>query len=288
MFKRKDDIKTFIVVACICIVCIIIGIILSIKSNVEKLEHVNQYNVFFSNVNYLNNYISKIASADNKAVYGLLNNKYIEENNITIDNVLEQVGDYSILSSFDATEMYYVQVKDDFIYYIKGNIYEDTYDDRNLVEENFSIIIITDVNNLSYSIYPVDDKNNEKIINSIKKINIENNKYNSIVESELINKEQICVIYLSDFIDNIYNNINSSYDSLSDTMKKIYPTSNDYKNYINNNFNLISSAADKCKLEELDDKRKYTVIDTNGNTYIFNEEYIMNYEVDFYLKEVSE
>lgn len=285
MFKRKDDIKTFIVIVCVCAICVFIGILFSRKSNVEKLEHVNEYNVFYSGVNYINNYINNIASNNSSAVYSLLDKKYIENNNITIDNVLENITSYSTLSSFKATNMYFVQVKGNFIYYIEGKIYEEIYDDRILIDDYYSIVLITDNNNLSYSIYPINDNHYEKIINSIKSINIEKNRYNSFVESELIEKERVCVIYLSDFINNIFNEQENTYKILSKDMKKIYTSSNDFQEYISNNIDLISSTADKCKLEELDDKRRYTVIDTNGNTYIFTEEYIMNYEVDFYLND---
>ena len=89
MFKRKDDIRTFIVIVCICAICLVVAFLFNYKSNYEKLIHVNEYDVFFSNVNYLNNYISKIANNDNNAVYNLLDDKYIDKNNITIDNVID-------------------------------------------------------------------------------------------------------------------------------------------------------------------------------------------------------
>ena len=287
MFKR-DDFKTFIVIGVVCIICLVIGLIVSFKSNTDKLTNVTEYNVFFSNVNYINTYISMVANNNEKAVYNLLDNRYINENNITLNDVLNNNHKYSDLSFFEADSMYYVDVKKDVIYYIKGSIYNVNHDGRELVDENFSILLINDISNNSYSLYPVNDDSYSKIINKIWNINIKKNEYNKFIKSEDIGIAQICSFYLSDFINNTFDGSYSSYNLLSDTMKKTYTSKESYEKFINNNFNLISSAADKCKLEELDDKRKYTVIDTNGNTYIFNEEYIMNYEVDFYLKEVSE
>lgn len=287
MRNNKDDIKTFIVIMCVCVICVVLVLILNIKSNIDKMAPVNEYNVFFSNVNYVNNYINYISSNDNVGVFSLLDKEYILENDITYDNVLDTVKSYSIGSSLKVTSMDFVQVKDNFIYYVKGKIYKTTYDSEVLVDDNFSIIVISDSNNLSYSLYPVND-DYEKKINSIKKISIENNGYNSITKSDLINKEQICVIYLSDFLGLLSNDINEAYDLLSDDMKKIYTTSDSFNNYIRNNFNLFSSIADKCRVDKTDDKRVYTVIDDNQNTYVFTEESIMNYNVDFNLKKVSE
>ena len=68
-------------------------------------------------------------------------------------------------------------------------------------------------------------------------------------------------------------------------MKKKYVNSGSYEKYIISNLNLISTTADKCKLDEYEDKRIYTVIDNNDNMYKFTENGIMNYVVDFYLKE---
>ena len=143
-----------------------------------------------------------------------------------------------------------------------------------------------DNTNKSYSIYPV-DSNYKNVVNSVNKVNIISNINNRTKNTELINKEQICAIYLSDFTNILFDNYDEAYNILSEDMKKIYTSSDIYADYIDDNFELISSTADKCRLEEIDDKRVYTVIDSNENMYVFTEESIMNYKVDFYLKKVS-
>ena len=47
----------------------------------------------------------------------------------------------------------------------------------------------------------------------------------------------------------------------------------------------ITTDADKCLFETVGDKRIYTVIDKNGNRYVFRENSIMNYKVNFYLND---
>lgn len=282
--NKKDDIRTLFVIIAVCAICIIIGLIFSFKSNSDKLVIVNDYNQFFSNINYVNDYINYIINNDSTAVYNLLDKNYIEDNGITIDNVLSNVGNYSFGTSLNVTSMQYVKIDDNFIYYVNGNIYVNTYTNRELIDDNFSIFVIIDENNSNYSLYPVNDDDYKDVINSIWRVNIENNDHNDIEEYGIVNKEQICVIYLSDFINNIFNNINDSYELLSDDMKNIYTSSNSYSSYITNNIGLISTVADKCKLDEYDDKRVYTVIDSKENTYVFTEESIMNYKVDFYFK----
>ena len=278
---KKDDIRTFITIIIICTLIVGIVLILNRKSNSEKLEVVNEYNTFFTTSNYVNNYLNY--SSDSSKLYDLLYSDYIDKNNITVDNILTNIKSYPKDSTIKVTEMKYVKVKNDYIYYIKGKIYQNTFDGKELIDDNFDVVAVLDFDTLSYAIYPIEDDNYKEVIDKIKKIEIENNKYNSIKKSELITKEQICVIYLSDYIDKIYNDIDLSYKILSKSMKEKYTTLEEYKNYINNNIDKITTEADKCSLEKINNNRLYTVIDKNKNKYIFNEESIMNYEVDFYL-----
>lgn len=278
---KKDDIRTFITIIIICTLIVGIVLILNRKSNSEKLEVVNEYNTFFTTSGYVNNYLNY--SSDSSKLYDLLYSDYIDKNNITVDNILTNIKSYPKNSTIKVTEMKYVKVKNDYIYYIKGKIYQNTFDGKELIDDNFDVVAVLDFDTLSYAIYPIEDDNYKEVIDKIKKIEIENNKYNSIKKSELITKEQICVIYLSDYIDKIYNDIDLSYKILSKSMKEKYTTLEEYKNYINNNIDKITTEADKCSLEKIGNNRLYTVIDKNKNKYIFNEESIMNYEVDFYL-----
>lgn len=283
--KNKDDIRTFVVVLVVCMICLIIGFVMNIKTNIDMLQPLDEYNVFFANVSFIDNYINAISNNDSNVVFSLLDTKYISDNNITRSNVSEKIENYSGEVAIHVDSMEFLQFDNNFIYYVKGKIYESG---KQLIDDNFSIIVITDYDNLTYSLYPVDDNNYKKVINGIRKVNVDENDYNKIGSMELINKEQICVMYLSDFIHRIANNSLSSYDLLSEEMKKTYTNSDSYVDFISNNIDLFSTTADMCKVEDIDDKRVYTVIDENENMYIFYEDSIMNYKVDFYMKEVTE
>lgn len=281
----KDDLKTLIVVILVCTIFASIVLVVNIKSNSEKLEAVNEYNTFFSTTKYVNSYLNYLSNGDSQAVYNLLFDKYIEKYNITEDNVLSKLNKYPKDISIRVKQMEYVKVKNNYIYYINGKIIENGYDYEKVIEENFEIIAINDFNNLSVALYPINDTNYKKIIDNIKEINIVQNNTNHIVKSDLITKEQICIMYLSDYLNEIKTNIDYSYEILSQSMKKKYTTLDSYKKYINSQINNLTTVADKCKEEEIDKKRVYTVVDKNENVYSFTEESIMNYKVDLYFKE---
>lgn len=282
---KKDDIKTFITIIIICTLIVGLVLILNRKSNSEKLEVVNDYNSFFTTTNYVNNFLSY--SKDSSKLYDVIYSSYIDDNNITKDNIFDYIKSYQGDVSIKVTDMKYVKVKDNYIYYVKGKLYQSTFDSVEVIEDNFEVVVLVDIDTSSYSIYPIDDNDYKDIINGIKKIKIDNNSNNVVKISSSISKEQMCVVYLSDYIDKLNNDINSAYDVLSNSMKEKYVSLDNFRLYINNNLNRITTDADKCSLEKVKNKRIYTVLDKNSNKYVFVETNIMNYKVDFYLYDNS-
>ncbi|OLA33719.1 MAG: hypothetical protein BHW38_06425 [Firmicutes bacterium CAG:321_26_22] len=282
---RKDDIKTFVTIVIVCLVIVVLVLILNHKSNSDKLETVNEYNTFFTVTSYINDYINNISNQDSSSLYDVLYSDYIDKKNITLNNIYNNIEEYPINSSVKVIKMEYVKVKNDYIYYVEGKVNQITFDGKQEIDNNFKVVVITDFDTLSFAIYPLQEKDNyKKIIDSIKKIKIEDNKNNKIKNSSLVSKEQICVFYLSDYVDKINNNIEEAYNLLSDQQKKQY-TLDKYKEFINANIDKITTDADKCSLELSGTNRVYTVIDINKNKYTFTEKNIMNYNVSLYLEE---
>lgn len=282
---RKDDIKTFVTIVIVCLVIVVPVLILNHKSNSDKLETVNEYNTFFTVTSYINDYINNISNQDSSSLYDVLYSDYIDKKNITLNNIYNNIEEYPINSSVKVIKMEYVKVKNDYIYYVEGKVNQITFDGKQEIDNNFKVVVITDFDTLSFAIYPLQEKDNyKKIIDSIKKIKIEDNKNNKIKNSSLVSKEQICVFYLSDYVDKINNNIEEAYNLLSDQQKKQY-TLDKYKEFINANIDKITTDADKCSLELSGTNRVYKVIDINKNKYTFTEKNIMNYNVSLYLEE---
>ncbi len=282
---RKDDIKTFVTIVIVCLVIVVLVLILNHKSNSDKLETVNEYNTFFTVTSYVNDYINNISNQDSSSLYDVLYSDYIDKKNITLNNIYDNIEKYPINSSVKVTKMEYVKVKNDYIYYVEGKVNQITFDGKQEIDDNFKVVVITDFDTLSFAIYPLQENDNyKKTIDSIKKIKIEDNKNNKIKNSSLVSKEQICVFYLSDYVDKLNNNIEEAYNLLSDQQKKQY-TLDKYKEFINANIDKITTDADKCSLELSGTNRVYTVIDINKNKYTFTEKNIMNYNVSLYLEE---
>ena len=91
---------------------------------------------------------------------------------------------------------------------------------------------------------------------------------------------------MSDYIAKISDDMEEAYNLLTDKMKEKYSSIDAYRKYINDNKNNFTTIADKCRVVEKDnDTRTYYVIDGNENEYTFYEDGIMNYTVEYYLKQ---
>ena len=175
--------------------------------------------------------------------------------------LFDYLKEYSIDTSVEVNKIEYVSVKNNYIYNIQGKLNEMTFDTTNVIDNDFRIIVIVDFDNSTYAVYPLSDKDDyKKIIDSIKKINIDSNSNNRTIKSDLITKEKICVLYLSDYVNKLNYDIEEAYKLLDDTTKKNYSLEK-FISYINNNFDKITTDADKCLFETVGDKRIYTVID---------------------------
>ncbi len=276
---KKDDIKTLIVVIIVCAVCLALVFILSRKKNIDTLKPVEEYNTYFSVTNYMNSYISYLANNDREAIYNMLSSEYIYKNNINQNNILNIVKTYNqdSMISLKITSIDEIKIKNDkYIYYIKGKIIKNTLESDEVIDNNYNVLLLADYSNLTETVYPLDNDNHEKIINNIKDINITKNKYNKIKSSSIISTETICVLYLSDYVEKLNNNIEEAYDNLNSNMKDKYQNVNEFKEYINSNKDNITTIADKCTKIGKD----YIVIDSNNNTYTFTEQSVMKYKVD--------
>jgi len=274
---KKDDKRTLFVVLIVCIICVIIILFVNRKSNYEKIYPINDYSTYFSVVREINNYIGFIAMNDKISVSNLL------DDSVGDDTILEY-GTYSPLVELNVDEIGSVKIGNNYLYFLKGKIIENDFESSIIVNDNYMVLVLNDISNNSYSIIPVNGDNYKRIINGIKKISIERNSVNEMIVSDDFSDAQICKLYFSHYMNKLFNNTVDAYDMLSDNMKKRFSSYEEFNKYINDNMSKITSSSKLCKMDEYKENRIYTVIDNNDNSYIFSENGVMNYKVDFYFK----
>ena len=284
----KENIKTIIILIIIFAACIIGIFIYGKEKNSDKLVSVDMPNLYFLASKYANNYISKTSTEDIESIYNILYSKFIEENEINNSNLLNKINVYPESSNVEIKNVSYVEENNNFILYLKGIVYKYTVDNKEILDNDFELIIIIDNENSTFAVYPTTKRKYKSNMNKIilKKINISKNNDNDAIPSEYINKEKMCVLYMNDFIDKINNSDDNGYSYMSEDMLQKYNKLSVYKNMIIKNKDKLSTVADKCTVKKANSKnennKKYIVIDKNNNKFEFTENAVMDYKVDIH------
>lgn len=280
---KRYYIKTGIAILIVLIIISALVIFLATKDNYQRTNNydnlvpVEDYNTYFAITNNITNYIKATQDEETEQLYMLLDQKYIDKNRITKNNVHKKVDPYKEDTTMKVESMkMYTREDGNVIYYATGLLYINEYLNPTNIDENYSIIVIVDYNNFTVSIYPVGD-NPMDDINSIIDVDIKKNKYNSFQTAKYVKTEDICALYLTDYIENMYNNITKAYN-ITDTNQ----SEEEFKTYINKNLDNISTAVKSCDYDQ--DTKTYTLYDYNDNLFKFTESSVMNYRVTFTLK----
>lgn len=140
--------------------------------NTDVIKVVSDRNDFFTMESCVNKYIQYLTQKDKESIYKLLDETYIKEYNIKQENVLEFVEDLNGYFRFKAKKMNFENIEEGvYKYYITGELIEErVIDDINqeeeqeegdteeiIVNDKMQIIVIADINNLTFSIIPFKD-----------------------------------------------------------------------------------------------------------------------------------
>lgn len=122
------------------------------KLNEKYIHKVTGVSSFYNVESCAAKYISYLVSKDYKAVYNLLDDNYIDKNNITESNLIDYIEFYDKNYNLKIESMY--QYKDFNIYYIKGKLIEEGMNASNTSSKDFKITLKLDETNYKFSIIP--------------------------------------------------------------------------------------------------------------------------------------
>lgn len=146
-------------------------------------------NIYFSIEKALFQYLEYVKNQEQVKIYGLLDYKYINENNINVNNVMNYVTKYNPNDKAEIQEMYE----------ISGSKYSSYYINYRVEEASNYIIINVDISSDAFSVINITKEQYEKLISEPAKAygsnedTVSKNKYNefsftSIDIAELVEK----------------------------------------------------------------------------------------------------
>lgn len=266
----------------IAVVGISIYIITHPKRDINELTKVTDYSTYFMVVNTINSFYEQVGTENKDVIYNLLDRNYINKNNVTKTNIDSYVFNYGTDISIIADELTSYNIDENVAYYVHGKLEQNKYlESTKIVNDDFSMLMLVDINNLTYSLYPTTKEEYKNVLSTIPSIDVPknvNNQYQGIIK---ITDEEMCVIYLTDFLNKLGENIDNTYDELisADTKEKLN-TVEEYRNYVNTQLNDRTTVVDKCAIIDNDADKKIIVYDKNNNYYEFLEVGIMKYYVN--------
>lgn len=288
----KSDKKSLFVVVVINIIIAITALIIAniykndeVESEYEHLQLLSDADYFFSLESNLNKIPNYVMENDKNSLYGILSQKYISNNGISIDNVLTKFNIYSY-TSFDIVDAYVISKGNLYKFFIEVNIRNNVFEENTDVIASKYIILNYSNKDIVYNIEFISGDKYKDFITGKLNVSFDNvkaNEYNKFDYKD-ISDASLAAYYLNSFIDFIYEDSISAYNQISTTTKEKYFTT--YDNFIsfvdinNDMFNniVISSyyfSGNNCYC-----------IDNYGNEYEFIVNGISDYIVSIYFKSI--
>lgn len=246
-----------------------------IEANTE-IRLVDSQSQYYSVVACINNYYKAILDGNNKKLYDTLDNRYIQENSITQENVIEKINTSNFSNSdYIVKNMYIQETENIYNYYINGYLREQG------MNTNTYFVLFVDQYNSTYSIYPINEERYNNIIEL--KESIESNTIlendNNLYQVVQVSDEDTAKRLLEDYQYKIENNIQLAYEELdSEYRQKKFSDIEEYTQYINN-IGISQSNVVQYQKSKIDDYVQYIILDENGRYYVFNETSVMKYNV---------
>ena len=150
--------KNYVLTGIITILIIILIFVVNKTTIVNNNKTNDNYNIvnnpsnFFTIENCINKFINTIYSKDSGNILLLLNDDYINDHGINLENVYNYVPNLSGKTTFQAKKIY----KENNKYYVYGYLMEETIDSLNITDDYYVIININDDN--IFDIIPYDGK----------------------------------------------------------------------------------------------------------------------------------
>ena len=314
MNKRKVLIAIIMVI--ICIVLALGGLLLvsDISSN-KPIENKEEFSIDINKIDELKNrneyydvskcvyrYFASIRETDTVSLMDILDKDYINEFNITENNIYKYT-----LENKSSNLHYYIK---DIYYKYNSNITQYVVKCRvlnNTTEEDIYLIILFDSVNTSFSVLPVNEKYEDIEELELKSdvTNIEKNEHNTFIYNS-IGDETMCKYLLEDYINKVLYFPHDAYNSLDEEYKdERFENYENFEDYIEENKNRLEVSdinsikqpsefsrqeeyteylegldriyITKYSVENDSENKRYICLDNFGNYYIFTEKSMMNY-----------
>ncbi len=256
-------------------------------SNWEKVKYRDQYYTvetlserFLTYANDAVNDDTGIKEESQKALYNIMDSKYIEEFGIKSEGELVKKYENLIVphEEIDIQNMYMIDTSSN-----SRLFYVDAY--LSLAQKDFNFFVKLDALNNTFSIFPQEYLDKHKYSEKSDKVDagaerIEENEYNKY-KMESVSDERMSVVYFNQVKSALVSNAEKAYNMLDEEYRKArFGSKEKFEKYLQDNKTELA----KIQLQQYlykyhDDYNEYVCKDQNGRLYIIQETAINEYKV---------
>lgn len=266
-------------------------------TDLHSVEYADNRTNSFAVNRIVEEYINYLIGERTNELTNIISNNYIQDENITVNNVIDKVKDIDIQYS----ENYEVLISN--MYVIKESINLESYlVDLTYCNLNTSknyetkLIVQIDMQNLTFCVIPYQymqklgyDKLKLGDSCTIDHKQIEENQYNTYKMTP-ISKDSTAERYFNIFLKHLKFDTQKSYELLDTQYRQQkFGSVNEYIKYVKDNA-LTEIALKAYKVYTYTDYNQYVCIDNKNRYYIFNENGVMNFTtlLDTYTIDIPE
>ncbi len=212
----------------------------------------------------------------NEIIYNMLDTNYINQNDITVQNINDKIGSTNIPLIFSATKIRVMVGKTVSAYSVVGRIKRFGANEY-LGEVAYKVTL--DELNMTFTIEPLEDLNIDNLDITIEEEkSIENHEYN-VFQYSRVDELTVLQNYVSLYKNNAVNNPEIAYEYIDSQYKNArFGNIDKFKEYVDYNMERIQRiSVSKYSKEQKDGYTQYVCIDTDGNYYIIKETATMQF-----------
>lgn len=241
------------------------------------LDYCNKNNSSYYGVDESGNQVKIVKDSYVRGIiYDLLSKKYINENNITINNLYQFVDNIEEKQIYNILDIKKINNTDSNQYIVYGFLQNV---ENKFLKYKYLIVNLDEINN-NFSIEPIFKEYNSIEEISVEDTIIEDNDNNNMpkvnITSESMSKE-----YFNLFKRIMLSNFEEAYKILDkEYREKRFGDIDSFKNYVQDNKNdILQMTLNQYLVNVYDDYSEYICKDTFSNTYVFNVKKPTKYSV---------
>lgn len=253
----------------------------SLSKSIERLRNENE---FYGVQDAINLFVMNVSGGKNETVYNMLDEEYIIENHLNIENVSNNLNVYTYVPSYIAEEIYYNPNSSTTYYFVKGYIIEYPAEEGNPIYKNNINYLLIVSSNKHFVIRPLESNIDIKEYAQIYEIKEKKLNNNNFTLDNISEKNKL-VSYINNFQVLLLLDPEKAYNMLDEKTKIKFM--GEYEDYEHNKETFLGYRSFIMgnlftEYEYIDKQNNvYSLLDGKMHKIEITEDGVMNYKIGF-------